>query len=185
MMEDTIKKLIRLNVELEGVLRVAEARPSAEALAAACDKFGEMSALFDTLGEPKAEDDDKLITDVKEEEAVSAEEAPETVAPPVALDPEPAAPAAPALEAPSAPAPAAPRGDIRKMLTLNDKFLFRRELFNGSDTELNDTLDLVASMDSMHEAEEYLYDDLQLDPENDTVRDFVNIIAAYFNNQAR
>ena len=71
------------------------------------------------------------------------------------------------------------------MLTLNDKFLFRRELFNGSDAELNDTLDLIASMDSLHEAEEYLYDDLQLDPENESVRDFMNILTTYFSSPAR
>ena len=40
-------------------------------------------------------------------------------------------------------------------------------------------------MDSLHEAEEYLYDDLQLDPENESVRDFMNILTAYFSSPAR
>ena len=51
---DTLRRLIRLNVELEGALRVAEARPGVEAMDVARDKFAEMSALFATLENPPA-----------------------------------------------------------------------------------------------------------------------------------
>ncbi len=175
-MEDTIKKLIRLNVELEGVLRVAFDRPCAEAMDAARDKFAEMSALFAGLGKAPVCEKAPVA-----DEPLKVAPEPEKKAPLAPLDPAPA----PESATTAAPPAAAPRGDIRRMLTLNDKFLFRRELFNGSDTELNDTLDLVASMASMREAEEYLYDDLQLDPDSDSMRQFIEILGSYFNTSSR
>ena len=76
-------------------------------------------------------------------------------------------------------------GDIRKAMTLNDKFLFRRELFGGNDAELNDTIELLASMHSFDEVEEYIYDDLQWDRKNPTVVDFMEIIKTYFINPSK
>ncbi len=184
---DTLRRLIRLNVELEGALRVAEARPGVEAMDVARDKFAEMSALFATLENPPAEVVDDPLTGLKEDEALNGEAQPdpEPTAAEVPLGGNPVETDADARDVADAAAGKTQRGDIRKMLTLNDKFLFRRELFNGSDAELNDTLDLIASMDSLHEAEEYLYDDLQLDPENESVRDFMNILTTYFSSPAR
>ena len=70
-------------------------------------------------------------------------------------------------------------------MTLNDKFLFRRELFGGNDAELNDTIELLASMHSFDEVEEYIYDDLQWDRKNPTVVDFMEIIKTYFINPSK
>lgn len=184
---DTLSRLIRLNVELEGALRVAEARPGVEAMDVARDKFAEMSALFALLEAPSVKDLDDPLTGVKEDEALNGEKQPdpEPTTSEIPLGGNPVETDADARGVADAAADKAQRGDIRKMLTLNDKFLFRRELFNGSDTELNDTLDLIASMDSLHEAEEYLYDDLQLDPENENVRDFMNILTTYFSSATR
>ncbi|MDO4319495.1 MAG: hypothetical protein Q4C34_02865 [Bacteroidales bacterium] len=74
--------------------------------------------------------------------------------------------------------------DLRKAFTLNDKFLFRRELFGGSEQEFADTLDLLTAMHSYDEAVEYLIDDLQWDAENATVKDFMGIVAGYFKSRA-
>lgn len=71
--------------------------------------------------------------------------------------------------------------DIRRNLTLNDKFMFKRELFNDSIEEFNDTLDLISAMNSYDEALEYLCDDLAWDPENPAVKEFLNLAANYFN----
>lgn len=70
--------------------------------------------------------------------------------------------------------------DIFKAFTLNDKFRFRRELFRNSQADFDDTLDIIASMGSFEEAEEYFYDDLCWDAENDDVRHFMEIVAKHF-----
>lgn len=66
--------------------------------------------------------------------------------------------------------------DVTKAFTLNDKFRFRRELFRNSDTELAETLDVLQAMDSIEEAEDYLYNDLAWDQENPDVQDFIALI---------
>lgn len=70
--------------------------------------------------------------------------------------------------------------DISKAFTLNDRFRFRRELFNNSDEEFKETLDVVASMTSMDEAEDYFFNDLCWDPAKDEVKEFMAIVAKHF-----
>lgn len=65
-------------------------------------------------------------------------------------------------------------------LSLNDKFRFRRELFNFSDEEMDETLDVISNMNSGDEVDEYLFNDLCWDPENDVVKDFMSIVKARF-----
>lgn len=69
----------------------------------------------------------------------------------------------------------------RLVFSINDRYRFKRELFNNSDAELNTTLAFVASMDNYEEAEEYFIGDLNLDPKNQTVADFLEILSKYFN----
>jgi len=198
-MEETIKRIIRLNVELEGVLRVVAERKSDEAMESARGKFAEMSALFASIEAVTAMSGDKEEgkSDPEEVEKAAAPDGKELPEPePETKEKEPekelpveSAEEEPIVSAPSREPAAEPRkvvhGDIRKVFTLNDKFLFRRELFSGNDAEFNDTLDLIESMASLREAEEYLYEDLQWDAENDSVRDFMNIITGYFSQQSR
>jgi len=188
-MTDIYTELIRLNVELEGALRVLSQRKSDEAFEVALDKFSSLSSLFEDLKAEQTESptpcqpseeytpDGTAVTesDAESVEAPVKEEAPE---------------AKPSEEAPAATTAAdtiMPNvvGDIRKTMTLNDKFLFKRELFNGNEAELNDTLELLASMHSFDEATEYIYDDLQWDSENPTVKDFMDIIKSYFSNSSK
>ena len=61
-------------------------------------------------------------------------------------------------------------------LTLNDKFRFRRSLFNGSDTEMQDALTTIATLSDMNEITDYLYNDLCLDSEDPEVIDFLEVI---------
>jgi len=63
---------------------------------------------------------------------------------------------------------------------INDRFRFRRELFHNSDAEFSKAMDLVATMDSYEEAEEYFLGDLGWDIENEDVKDFMAIIENYF-----
>jgi hypothetical protein len=71
--------------------------------------------------------------------------------------------------------------DIRKLFSINDKFRFKRELFSNRSNDFNDSLDLVTAMHSYAEAEEYFYDDLQWEPDNEDVIEFMNKIQEYFN----
>lgn len=64
--------------------------------------------------------------------------------------------------------------------SINDKFRFRRELFSNSNAELVDSLNLIETMDSLSEAEDYFFNDLQWDPDSEDVIDFLRIIKAYF-----
>lgn len=187
-----LEQLIRLNVELEGILRVLQARQSDEALTAAREKFAKFSTLFGSLTDEADEADAEPIETDETDESYKSYTTDEPD--------EPAEPAEP-TEAPmpaEAPAtdecimvedyPAAQTAmqtdgyrDIRRNLTLNDKFMFKRELFNDSIEEFNDTLDLISAMNSYDEALEYLCDDLAWDPENPAVKEFLNLAANYFN----
>lgn len=69
---------------------------------------------------------------------------------------------------------------VRKRFTLNDRFRFKRELFANSDVEMNSTLDLVDTMGSYAEAEDYFYNDMQWDSESSEVIDFMFIIRNHF-----
>ena len=70
--------------------------------------------------------------------------------------------------------------DISKAFTLNDRFRFRRELFRNSDAEFRETIDVIGSMSSMEEAEDYFFNDLCWNPESDDVKDFMSIVAKNF-----
>ena len=72
---------------------------------------------------------------------------------------------------PNAPKPA---------FCINDRFRFRRELFNNSDSAFNSAMDLVATMDDYEEAEDYFIGDLGWDLEKPEVMDFMAIIRNYF-----
>ena len=72
-----------------------------------------------------------------------------------------------------------PRG--RLVFSINDRYRFKRELFNNSDAEFNTTLALVASMENYDEAEDYFLGELQWDPANQDVTDFLEILKKYFN----
>lgn len=206
-MNQIINQIIALNIEIEGLMRVASERTAPHAVDAARTKLNELNRLFEQLGaEPVAEPQPEIVAfeaPAEEEVAVEAEveaapeeevveEAPEIIETVAEYsEPEPEVVPEPTPEPEPAPEPApqpvtAPKtqpvalGDIRKAMTLNDKFYFRRELFGNSDGDFNDTLDLLTSMESFEEAEEYMYHDMQWDRENSVVADFMAVIEAHF-----
>lgn len=154
--KSTISELISQCVTLEGSLRILADRPVAEAEQAARDALARINAL--------------MAVSENSENSDSSE------------PPEPATPAKP-VEVDDTPAPTRERPDLRRSFTLNDKFMFRRELFADSDAELNDTIDLIMTMDTLDEAREYLLHDLQWDADNATVADFMAIITNYFTSR--
>ncbi|MGM9872944.1 MAG: hypothetical protein ACI30X_05750 [Muribaculaceae bacterium] len=147
------EKLICDIIELEGAVRVLSARTSEEALTIARRKLAEIEAALN------------------EEAAEPVVETPEPVEKPIVVS-EP-------VEVAVEPA----YHDLRKLLTLNDKFMFRRELFDNNDEEFNATIDLLSAMHSLDEVEEYLYYDLAWDRENPTVVLFHEFVARAFNEE--
>lgn len=144
---------------------------------------------------------ESALTEEAEDAAVTAAEPPVTETP-VTATATPAPAAAPAPSPAPAPAPTEPQPvqtvqtepaatlderiardrakDIFKAFTLNDKFRFRRELFRNSQQEFDDTLEIISGMSSLDEAEEYFYEDLCWDPDNEHVKAFMEVVAKHF-----
>lgn len=178
---DNIKSLKDCVYELEGLLELAQLREDRISdleplIAARIRMLSEMTGTqeADTAVTPQPEavaeplkttlfEDDEII--VSSEDAVERytieEDVTRSVAMPEAFEP----------SAPSATKPA---------FCVNDRFRFRRELFNNSDPEFAATMDLVATMDSYEEAEEYFLTDMGWDAENQDVIDFLEVIRKYF-----
>lgn len=70
--------------------------------------------------------------------------------------------------------------NLKHAFTLNDRFRYRRELFGNSDVEMNNTLNIVETMNSFTEAEDYFYGDLEWDKDSPEVADFMTIIRNHF-----
>lgn len=70
--------------------------------------------------------------------------------------------------------------ELRKALSLNDRFRFRRELFGNSDIRMNETLALIDAMQSYDEAEDYILNDLNWDMDNPEVAEFMKIVQKHF-----
>lgn len=68
---------------------------------------------------------------------------------------------------------------VAPAFSLNDKFLFTRELFNGSREDFNESIDRLAEMETYEEAEGYFLYTLGWNPKDETVMDFMGIVAKY------
>lgn len=159
---------------------------------------------------PDEDDEDFTATSIAEEggegeervaEVEEVEEVEEEVNAPEEMEPAPApavepisasveapqpAPAAQPVAAPvPSPAPApvsAPAGHrTAPVFSINDRFLFSRELFGGNVADFESALKEVAGMECYEEAEEYFYTDWKFDPESPVVGEFLAVIAKFFN----
>ncbi len=192
--------LIRLNIELEGLLRILADRDNADARALLEAKFAQYSDLMhlylaqdtpmQSVPAPAIEPEQPVAP---VPEAVPATEpVPEPIyevapEPEVIVEPEPVPMQEPIIVPESEPEPipepepaqptrTAVNTRLLKAFTLNDKFRFRRELFNGDDDDFADTLSLLAHMPSYAEAADYLTNDLLWDTRNPNVEDFLAIL---------
>lgn len=168
-----IKEIIRLNIELEGMLRVLDNRDSEQAREILAERFRTYSLLMENLlGAQPAKIGEETI--VKEQEAEDAEIPTQNELAAQAIADETAT-----LEHTPAPAPVhtAPRPNtVLKAFTLNDKFRFIREVFGGNESDFNDTLALIAAMESYGEAADYVFNDMMLDADNPDVADFMAVV---------
>lgn len=70
--------------------------------------------------------------------------------------------------------------EMRRSLSINDRFLFQRELFNNSRAEMDDLFNKVYSLKTYEEAEDYLKSNMKWDFESEVVKDFMRVIRNSF-----
>ena len=75
------------------------------------------------------------------------------------------------------------KSDIRRLLSLNDRFLFQRELFRGDVGLMNYTFDEINNFNTFEEALEYIQANFKWDSELQEVRDFMNLIERHFSGK--
>lgn len=70
--------------------------------------------------------------------------------------------------------------ELRRAISLNDRFRFRRELFGNSDVRMTETLALIDAMTDCGEAREYLLNDLGWDVDEPVVKEFLALVENHF-----
>ncbi len=73
-----------------------------------------------------------------------------------------------------------PIADIRKAISLGDRFLFQRELFAGNGELMNKTIDKLNTFSSLDEALEYIANHFSWDTESPAYELFTNILKRRF-----
>lgn len=135
--------------------------------------------------EPEAEPEPVAVTETEEVAEVKESE---TVA--GTAEPEPEQPEADARPEVKSEAKAEMRVDemltrreareLRKAFTLNDKFRFRRELFNNDNDKFRETLERIERMQSNDEAVAYMTEVLGWNLDDEAPSDFAAIVANHF-----
>jgi hypothetical protein len=70
--------------------------------------------------------------------------------------------------------------DLKRSISLNDRFLFQRELFHNDREEMNSMMTRLNAFDSYHQAESYLREHSSWNFDNPTVKDFLRVIEKGF-----
>ena len=71
--------------------------------------------------------------------------------------------------------------DLRKAFSLNDRYRYRRELFNGSEDLMNEAVITLNNKESLQESLQFLEETTPWDFNNPTVKDFIKILELRFN----
>lgn len=186
-----IEQILRMSLEIEGILKVLRDRDSIEARDLLCEKIDRYTAAIKTYlqgssagsdtaaeeVETKGEDllHEANAVEVKDQEAQETEVEPEADAAEEAVREELEKDSTAHVEPVST---GEPNAKLLKAFTLNDRFRFRRELFGGDDADFTETLKLLVDMDSYADACDYLYNDMMWDSSDPNVADFMAIVAA-------
>lgn len=70
--------------------------------------------------------------------------------------------------------------DLRKAFSLNDRFLYRRELFGGSEDAMNKAITILNGKESFKDSVDFLEHTLYWDFNNPTVKSFIKILEIRF-----
>lgn len=166
-----IKKLIYLNIEIEGLLRVLLDRDNADTRDAIKKKFAAYSdALSAYLADESAA---SQSAEPLEEVPATTEDEPATIEDePATIEDEPA----PQVDNSGTDLAPTKNERLAKAFTVNDRFRFSRSLFNNNTDDFNDTIDVLSMIDNYAEARQYLLDDLMWNADDDEVKDFIEIV---------
>ena len=69
---------------------------------------------------------------------------------------------------------------LKSAFSLNDRFLYARELFNGNMKLFDSTLLFIEGMEDYSLVEDYFYSELEWNPENHNVANFMEILRPQF-----
>ena len=78
------------------------------------------------------------------------------------------------------PAPARRQLKLKSVFSLNDRFLYSRELFEGNMKMFDSTLEFIEGIEDYSIIEDYFYSELDWDPENRDVAAFMEILRPHF-----
>lgn len=73
-----------------------------------------------------------------------------------------------------------PATDLRHAISLNDSFRFAREIFGGDTARMNEVIRQLGAAPSLEKALELFSSTVNLDEENETVVDFIELLKKYF-----
>jgi len=199
-----IRNLISLSIEIEGLLRVLEENPSAEAKDLLEEKFEQFSQIFyseiPSITIPEQKQDTGIAKAVEKVESVESAESVDTtqivedshipeITATTGVSENPEIDESVDFSEPTDTIKVdemlsrREARDLTRAFTLNDKFRFTRELFGGNKSEFADTLNMIMAMHSLDEANDYLVTDLGIDPESEAGADFMAIITNHFNGR--
>lgn len=72
------------------------------------------------------------------------------------------------------------RPDFKKAFTLNDLFLFRRELFKSDNTLMNSTIEYLNQIETLDKSLTYLQQEFSFDAESQTTKSFIALLEKRF-----
>lgn len=75
-------------------------------------------------------------------------------------------------------------GGLRHSISLNDSFRFSRELFGGDTDLMNRVIEQISVMSSYKTAVAFLSSKVNINEENETLNDFLELLKKYFNQSA-
>lgn len=71
--------------------------------------------------------------------------------------------------------------DLKKAFSLNDRFRYIREIFNNDAEYFDETINNLEMLSNLDDVYDYLLGDIGLNHEDETVKDFLEIIYNHFN----
>ena len=178
-MKATIDNMLTHVYELEGLLLVMKRRGN-DIPQEVIDRYKEIALIV--------EQEAQLIETGKPEVKVAAtppitpplkESKPkETVAAPPVTEATPPHPDEPPVFIPKEKTPEPI--DITAAFSINDRFLFLRELFNGDKQKFDDTISQLQAMHNIDEIGDYLASELEWDMSDDIVKEFLRLVELGF-----
>lgn len=180
---NTIDQLLTNVYELEGLLLVMQ-HHNDEVPQLVIDSFKEKANQI--AAESSFLDNFAKKTDTPQPEPVPPTFVPPTEQPPVASTPieptpKPVAESKPIVKAEPSLAPKnSPSHDITSAFSINDRFLFQRELFDGDKQKYADTIAVMQHMNNIDKIKDFINDVLGFDRNNEVVKEFVRLIELSF-----